>query len=273
MRHQFSLEQFYAEYPRIEAEFQAALDISIKPRGPELLYDLVRDLGMPPGATVIDVGCGEGQHTIQLAERFGFAVAGFDPVPRHVELADEALAATRHRALRDRVHFALGTAEALPVDDASVDLVWCRDVLVHVTALDQAFAEFGRVVREDGRVIVYQVVGTHRLEPREAEWLWRTMGVVAASADPRRIEAAIAAGGLQIEEQIDLSTEWGEKAEEDAGAASRHLLHAARLLRAPERYAGQFGQAAYDISLGDALWHVYGMIGKLSGRVYLLARP
>jgi hypothetical protein len=44
-------------------------------------------------------------------------------------------------------------------------------------------------------------------------------------------------------------------------------------LRAPERYVGQFGQAAYDIMLGDCLWHVYAMIGKLSRRVYLLSRP
>jgi len=42
------------------------------------------------------------------------------------------------------------------------------------------------------------------------------------------------------------------------------------LLRNPERYIAQFGQTAYDIMLGDCLWHVHRMIGKLSGRVYLL---
>jgi hypothetical protein len=49
------------------------------------------------------------------------------------------------------------------------------------------------------------------------------------------------------------------------------LLHAARLLRAPERYIAQFGQVAYDIKLGDCLWHIYRMIGKLSPRIYLLS--
>ena len=49
------------------------------------------------------------------------------------------------------------------------------------------------------------------------------------------------------------------------------MLHSARLLRSPERYVSQFGQAAYDVMLGDCLWHVYGMIGKLKGRVYLLS--
>ena len=29
----------------------------------------------------------------------------------------------------------------------------------------------------------------------------------------------------------------------------------------------------YDIALGDCLWHIYRMIGKLSGRIYLLTAP
>lgn len=58
--------------------------------------------------------------------------------------------------------------------------------------------------------------------------------------------------------------------QEDTGEPGRRLLHAARLLRDPERYIAKFGRSAYDIMLGDCLWHVYRMIGKLSARVYLL---
>jgi len=43
-------------------------------------------------------------------------------------------------------------------------------------------------------------------------------------------------------------------------------------LRDPQRYVAEFGQAAYEIMLGDCLWHVYGMIGKLDRRVYVLSR-
>ena len=46
-----------------------------------------------------------------------------------------------------------------------------------------------------------------RLEPREAEWLWRALDVVGASADPARPEAAIAAAGLRVDERIDLTSE------------------------------------------------------------------
>jgi SAM-dependent methyltransferase len=270
---QLWLEQSYDAYPRIEEAFQDALDTSLRPRGPEMLYDLVSDLRLPTGSIAVDVGCGEGRHTVKLAERFGFTVTGFDPVRRHIELANEALVAAGERRpeLTGRVHFELGTAEALPVEKGSVDLVWCRDVLVHVAALDLAYAEFRRILRKGGRVLVYQMFGTDRLEPREAEWLWKTMGVVPTSAESDRTDVAIAAAGLRVDECIDVGTEWGEWAEEQAGKGSRQLLHASRLLRAPDRYVAEFGQAAYDIMVGDCLWHVYGMIGKLSRRVYVLS--
>jgi hypothetical protein len=109
--------------------------------------------------------------------------------------------------------------------------------------------------------------GTDRLEPREAEWLWRTAGVVPSSADSRHTETAIAAAGLRMDDRIDVSSEWGELAEERSGNGGRRLLHASRLLREPQRYVARFGEAAYKIMLGDCLWHVYAMIGKLERRV------
>lgn len=117
-----------------------------------------------------------------------------------------------------------------------------------------------------------RLFATDRLEPREAEWLWRTIGVVKTTADPARTDAAIAAAGLRVDARIDLASEWGEWSEENAGAVGRKLLHAARLLREPERYSAQFGQPAYEIMLGDCLWHVYAMIGKLERRVHLLTK-
>ena len=249
----------YDEFPRIEAAFQAALDESLGPRSPELLYELVEDMELPEASLVVDVGCGDGRHSYRLAERFGFSVVGIDPNPPRVEATPE-------------VRFVHGAAEALPVEDGAADLVWCRDVLLHVADLEKAYAEFRRVLREGGRALVYQMFATDRLEPREAEWLWRALELAQGSGDPARTEAAIAAAGLRVEERIELTSEWGEWSQERSGAVGRRLLHAARLLRDPERYRTRFGEAAYEIMLGDCLWHVFAMLGKLERRVYLLVR-
>jgi SAM-dependent methyltransferase len=151
----------------------------------------------------------------------GFAVTGIDPVERHVEVA-------RARRPDTGVTFRSGTAERIPLDDASADAIWCRDVLVHVADLPAAYAEFRRVLRPGGRPLVYQVFGTDRLEAREAAWLWDVMGVVAASADPVNTSDAIAAAGLRVDECIGIGTEW---------ASGRRSIRASRAASCCKRRA------------------------------------
>jgi SAM-dependent methyltransferase len=274
MPEDFELEDYYHAFERIEDGFLEALDVSLEPLGPDLLYDLVAGLSLPPGASVLDVGCGDGKHALALAERFGFSVRGLDPIRRHIQMANDHLAAAAKRVpgLDQRVRFEIGVAEDLRADHASVDLVWCRDILVHVAALERAYSEFRRVLADNGHVLVYQSsFATDKLEPREAKLLSDPLGIVQTSADIPQAEAAIAAAGLHIDKQMEVGIEWAEWSEEQTGTKSRRLRHAARLLRAPERYIEQFGKPAYDTMLADCLWHIYHMIGKLSARVYLLS--
>ena len=103
----------------VEEQFNEALDESLDPSGPGVLYDYVAAMGLPAGSVALDAGCGEGEHAIALSRRFGLRVTGVDPVARCVE------AARRAAEPGDPVTFETGTAEDLPVASASVDLIWC----------------------------------------------------------------------------------------------------------------------------------------------------
>ena len=103
--------------------------------------------------------------------------------------------------------------------------------------------------------------------------MWAVTESVPANSDPRHVEAAITRAGFEIERDVELGSEFGEYAAEHTGKPQQQLVHAARLLRDPERYVAQFGQTHYDIMLCDSLWHVYRLIGKLSSRIYLLRAP
>jgi len=70
------------------------------------MFDLVADLGLPPGSTALDVGARQAYHCIEPSRRFGFTVHGIEPVRRHLDNAARALDALA-AALASRHHWTL----------------------------------------------------------------------------------------------------------------------------------------------------------------------
>ena len=258
-----TLDDSYDEFPRVEERFRSRLDESLNPRGPDSLWTDFERLVPRRGDTAVDVGCGEGDDCIELARRYGLRVRGVDPVERHLELSRRAADSA---GLGSLVSFAWGTAEHLPLPDRSVDVVWAKECLMYAD-LDASFSEFRRVLAADGTVFVFQVFTGPRMTDAEAVSFWRD-AADANSVRPADLERAAATAGFAIVASIEYGSEWGEYAQEQTGAGGRRLVHAARLLREPQRYIDEFGPTNYRIMLGDCLWHVYRMIGNLHGAAY-----
>jgi SAM-dependent methyltransferase len=124
----------------------------------------VIDLAAPaPGATVADVGCGNGAYLAELARR-GFAgrILGLDMSPGMLTAARDRLATLGPgaRAAREtagpRAGMALlaANATALPLPDGVADLTLAMHMLYHVPDPSQAVRELRRVTRPGGRVII-----------------------------------------------------------------------------------------------------------------------
>jgi 2-polyprenyl-6-hydroxyphenyl methylase / 3-demethylubiquinone-9 3-methyltransferase len=97
-----------------------------------------------PGKRVLDLGCGGGFMAEALAAR-GAEVTGIDPAAGAIAIA------TRHAAASGRkIRYLTGTGEAIPLADASLDIVVCVDVLEHVTDLDRVLTEVARVLKPGG---------------------------------------------------------------------------------------------------------------------------
>jgi SAM-dependent methyltransferase len=111
------------------------------------VLDAMRSVSDWSGRTLLDVGCGTGYH-LPLWAPDAATVIGVEPHP-----ALAALARRRTRAL-DHVRVLDGTAEALPLPDASVDVVHARWAYFFGPGCEPGLAELDRVVRRGGAAFV-----------------------------------------------------------------------------------------------------------------------
>lgn len=126
------------------------------------------------GQRVLDVGCGPGTITLDLAERVSPGeVVGIDASAEVIAQAQRA-AADDGRATSVDVRFAVGDAYALDADDASFDVVHAHQVLQHLREPVRALVELRRVLRPGGILAVrdsdYGAFAWAPPDPRLSRW-------------------------------------------------------------------------------------------------------
>jgi SAM-dependent methyltransferase len=129
----------------------------------------LRRLALPPGAAVLDVGCGAGAFLRLVAQR--------DARPFGLDASEQLVALARERVPGADVR--VGEMEALPYEDDTFDLVTGFNSFFFADDFAGALREAGRVAKP-GAVIVIQVWGPHERNDLEA------MKAVARPFLPRR---------------------------------------------------------------------------------------
>jgi ArsR family transcriptional regulator len=123
---------------------------------------------MPP-MVIADLGAGEGAFALLLAQRAKKVIA--------VDTSAKMIEVGREQALRhglDNVEYRLGDMEELPIDSASVDLVFFSQSLHHALHPERAVTEAARILVPCGRIVILDLVKHRFEEARELyadEWL------------------------------------------------------------------------------------------------------
>lgn len=113
--------------------------------------EMMEQLALSVGATILDVGCGTGQDAQDLARAVGPGgrVVGIDSSETMLEIAR-----ARTAQAQLPVEYVLADATQLPFADASFDGCQASRVLGHLHEPGQALAEMVRVARPGARIVV-----------------------------------------------------------------------------------------------------------------------
>jgi ubiquinone/menaquinone biosynthesis C-methylase UbiE/DNA-binding HxlR family transcriptional regulator len=112
---------------------------------------------MPP-MTIADLGAGEGSSALLLSQRARRVIA-VDSSAKMIEFGREL--AARHGVTN--IDYRLGDMEEIPIDSASVDLVWISQSLHHALHPDRALHEAARILAPGGRIVILDLA-KHKFE-------------------------------------------------------------------------------------------------------------
>jgi SAM-dependent methyltransferase len=124
----------------------------------------------PDDARVLEVGCGPGHLSVQLAGQHRLEVTGLDLDPAMIARAAANTDRAANRGWR-RPSFLVGDVAALAFPDRSFDLVVSTLSMHHWADPAAGLAEIGRVLRPGGRALIWDFrpgVRPHLFGPRHA---------------------------------------------------------------------------------------------------------
>jgi arsenite methyltransferase len=146
------------------------------------------------GETVLDLGSGGGIDVLLSAQRVG--PTGF---AYGLDMTDEMLELAGRNAVEagvGNVEFKKGRIEAIPLADASVDVVISNCVINLSADKSAVFAEIARVLRPGGRMGVSDVVAEDQLSPAERATRGSLVGCIAGALSFAEYRTGLEAVGL-----------------------------------------------------------------------------
>jgi tocopherol O-methyltransferase len=159
-----------------------------------------------PGDRVLDAGCGVGGSSLWLARERGARVTAITPVPSQVALARRFIASGD---LTGSVQVRQADYTAVPLPDASFDVVWALESLCHAEDKAAFYREAARLLAPGGRIVVAEYMRTRRPLDAAGERLlrqWVTGWAIPDLDTPSEHLANLAAAGF-IDERLEDVTE------------------------------------------------------------------
>jgi SAM-dependent methyltransferase len=168
---------------------------------------LYRRANLLRATQVLDVGCGTGAITAELAQRTQGTAIGIDIDPQMIAFA---------RQQGGKARYEEGDARALPFPAGSFDIATCHFTLMWIADPQAAVREMARVVGPGGAVLVCAEpdYGGRLDWPALPIRRWQVEGLRRQGADPclgRRLRQILAEAGMETEVGV-IPSQWTPRA-------------------------------------------------------------
>lgn len=161
-RHDDTPRADYAALRRLYARYAPNYDRRFARYSDATLRHAMQAIGDTPPGHLVDVACGTGLLIERVRLRWPATPSiGVDLSPDMLEQADRRLP-TSDGSVSPSTSWRVGPAEDLPIDDASADTLTCTNAFHLVQRPTDALAEFRRVLRPHGRLIIVDWCADYR---------------------------------------------------------------------------------------------------------------
>ncbi|RME84145.1 MAG: methyltransferase domain-containing protein [Caldilineae bacterium] len=122
--------------------------------------DIVRRSGIKQGMRVVDLGCGSGTFTLEMAKHVGEngEVFAIDIQPKMLQQLESKLQKEENRAIKKLIKVIEGSAYKIPLEDESIDVCCMISVLQEIPDRERALCEVRRILKPTGVLAVTEFI-------------------------------------------------------------------------------------------------------------------
>jgi SAM-dependent methyltransferase len=131
-------------------------------------FEMLPELDHP---RILDIGCGQGGPTLELARLSNGEVIGLDI---DQECLDELWMRIGEAGLSDRVHVVNGSMREMDFQDESFDVIWSEGS-IHVVGFEEGLEEWGTFIRPNGFLVAHDMVWLQPYPPQEIVAHWQSV--------------------------------------------------------------------------------------------------
>lgn len=130
-------------------------------------YGMIRDL--PPEPRILDIGCGPGIQTLELARLSDGVIVALDLMPQMIARVKKAAA---EEGMADRIEILQMDMNKMDFDSESFDLIWSEGAL-YLMGFKSGLEKIRRFLKSGGYIAVTEAVWLKPDPPAEVVKLWK----------------------------------------------------------------------------------------------------